>query len=200
MDIEMVYDFVERMCLKYCIDESHDVSHSKDCVYFAKELMPLNVSEDLRTVILFAAAVHDTVDKKYTSFEAVNEVREFFQSINLPTPLISAIIDIITTMSYSFLVSRRKESLSFPDHGKWQEAYHIVRNADLLCSFRVKRCFQYQKHLTPEISDNEAMKKVADLFQTRVFAYEINGWLTIEKARSLSTSLREKAYADLILI
>ena len=200
MDLEKVYEFVERMCVKYCIDESHDVSHSKDCVHFATELMPVKVSEDVRTVILFAAAVHDTVDKKYTSFEAVNEVREFFQSIHLPTTLINAIVDIITTMSYSFLVSRRKESLSFPDHGEWEEAYHIVRNADLLCSFRVKRCFQYQKHLTPEISDNEAMKKVADLFRTRVFAYEINGWLTIDKARSLSTSLRKKAHEDLILI
>ena len=106
MNIERVYDFVERMCVKYCIDESHDVSHSKDCVHFATELMPLKVSEDVRTVILFAAAVHDTVDKKYTSFEAVNEVREFFKSINLPTPLINAIVDIITTMSYNNCVPK----------------------------------------------------------------------------------------------
>ena len=198
--MELVYDFVEKMCVKYRIDESHDLSHSKDCVQFAQELMPPNASENVKTVILFAAAVHDTVDKKYTSIEAVTEVREFFQSIYLPTPLIDAIINIITTMSYSYLVSRRKQNLSFPEHGEWQEAYHVVRHADLLCSFRVKRCFQYQKHLTPDISDQEAMTRVNDLFKIRVFAYEINGWLTMEKARSLSTSLKDEAYADLILI
>ena len=202
--MEKVFEFVEKMCWKYCIDESHNVTHSLDCVQFANVLIDAQaetISNDEKTVILFAAAVHDTVDKKYTqSSLAVEEVRDFFESIDLPHELIDAIVDIITTMSYSYLLDRQKNGLSFPfpDHGKWQNAYHIVRHADLLCSYRVKRCLQYQKHLTPYISDEDAMEKVRHLFQVRVFAYRVNGWLTLDKAVELSIDLEREAKKDLM--
>jgi hypothetical protein len=191
---------VEKMCWKYCIDESHNVTHSLDCIQFANLLLDenQNVSRDQKTVILFAAAVHDTVDKKYTqSSLAVKEVRDFFESIDVARDLIDAIINIITTMSYSYLLDRQKNGLSFPDHGKWQNAYHIVRHADLLCSYRVKRCLQYQKHLTPYISDEDAMERVRHLFQVRVFAYKVNGWLSLEKAVELSIDLEKEALNQL---
>jgi len=200
--MEKVFEFVEKMCWKYCIDESHNVTHSLDCVQFANVLIDAQtetVSNDEKTVILFAAAVHDTVDKKYTqSSLAVKEVIDLFESIDVAKDLINAIVNIITTMSYSYLIDRQKNGLSFPDHGKWQNAYHIVRHADLLCSFRVKRCLQYQKHLTPDIADQDAMEKVRHLFQVRVFAYRVNGWLTLDKAVELSIELEEEAKKDLL--
>jgi len=200
--MEKVFEFVEKMCWKYCIDESHNVTHSLDCVQFANVLIDAQtetVSNDEKTVILFAAAVHDTVDKKYTqSSLAVKEVIDFFESIDVAKDLINAIVNIITTMSYSYLIDRQKNGLSFPDHGKWKNAYHIVRHADLLCSFRVKRCLQYQKHLTPDIADQDAMEKVRHLFQVRVFAYRVNGWLTLDKAVELSIELEEEAKKDLL--
>jgi hypothetical protein len=198
--MQKVLEFVEKMCWKYCIDESHNVTHSLDCIQFANLLLDenQNVSRDEKTVILFAAAVHDTVDKKYTqSSLAVKEVRDFFESIDVARDLIDAIINIITTMSYSYLLDRQKNGLSFPDHGKWQNAYHIVRHADLLCSYRVKRCLQYQKHLTPYISDEDAMERVRHLFQVRVFAYKVNGWLSLEKAVELSIDLEKEALNQL---
>jgi len=198
--MQKVLEFVEKMCWKYCIDESHNVTHSLDCIQFANLLLDenKNVSRDEKTVILFAAAVHDTVDKKYTqSSFAVKEVRDFFESIDLPHELIEPIVSIITTMSYSYLLDRQKNGLSFPNHGKWQNAYHIVRHADLLCSYRVKRCLQYQKHLTPDISDEDAMERVRHLFQVRVFAYKVNGWLTLEKAVELSIDLEKEALNQL---
>ena len=198
--MQKVLEFVEKMCWKYCIDESHNVTHSLDCIQFANLLLDenQNVSRDQKTVILFAAAVHDTVDKKYTqSSLAVKEVRDYFESIDVARDLIDAIINIITTMSYSYLLDRQKNGLSFPDHGKWQNAYHIVRHADLLCSYRVKRCLQYQKHLTPYISDEDAMERVRHLFQVRVFAYKVNGWLSLEKAVELSIDLEKEALNQL---
>ena len=200
--MQKVLEFVEKMCWKYCIDESHNVTHSLDCIQFANLLLDenQNVSRDEKTVILFAAAVHDTVDKKYTqSSLAVKEVRDFFESIDLPHELIEAIVSIITTMSYSYLLDRKKNGQSFPDHGKWQNAYDIVRHADLLCSYRVKRCLQYQKHLTPYISDEDAMERVRHLFQVRVFAYKVNKWLTLEKAVELSIDLEKEAKKELLM-
>jgi hypothetical protein len=200
--MQKVLEFVEKMCWKYCIDESHNVTHSLDCIQFANLLLDenQNVSRDEKTVILFAAAVHDTVDKKYTqSSLAVKEVRDFFESIDLPHELIEAIVSIITTMSYSYLLDRKKNGQSFPDHGKWQNAYDIVRHADLLCSYRVKRCLQYQKHLTPYISDEDAMERVRHLFQVRVFAYKVNGWLTLDKAVELSIDLEKEAKKELLM-
>jgi|694.fasta_scaffold22542_4 hypothetical protein len=200
--MQKVLEFVEKMCWKYCIDESHNVTHSLDCIQFANLLLDenQNVSRDEKTVILFAAAVHDTVDKKYTqSSLAVKEVRDFFKSIDLPHELIEAIVSIITTMSYSYLLDRKKNGQSFPDLGKWQNAYDIVRHADLLCSYRVKRCLQYQKHLTPYISDEDAMERVRHLFQVRVFAYKVNGWLTLEKAVELSIDLEKEAKKELLM-
>jgi hypothetical protein len=193
-----VYAFVEQMCSKYGIDKSHDVDHAKDCVQFATQLLDDTITDEQRTVILYAAAVHDTVDKKYVPIEqACSEVRSFFETLGLEPRLIQAILAIITTMSYSYLVKRRAEGLSFPDHGPWQTAYHIVRHADLLCAYRVERCFQYQKHIMPEISDADAMIAVRKIFDNRVFKYISDGWLTLPKAVMIAGPLVNAAYVEL---
>jgi hypothetical protein len=58
---------------------------------------------------------------------------------------------------------------------------------------------QYQKHLTPYISDEDAMERVRHLFQVRVFAYKVNGWLTLEKAVELSIDLEKEAKKELLM-
>jgi hypothetical protein len=85
----------------------------------------------------------------------------------------------------------------FPDHGRYQDVYHIVREADLLCSYRVRRCYLYQKHISPNMPEPEVWKNVANLFETRVFKYVKNGWLTLPKAISWAEKLEEVARRDL---
>ena len=185
--MDPVYAFVEQMCSKYGIDESHGVNHAKDCVQFAIQLLDDTISEDQRTVILYAAAVHDTVDKKYVPIEkATNEVRTFFESLRLEPELIQAILNIITTMSYSYLTKRKSEGLSFPDHGIWQHAYHIVRHADLLCAYRVERCFQYQNHIMPGRPEADSWVAVKKIFDIRVFKYISDGWIVLPKALEIA--------------
>lgn len=196
--MDPVYAFVEQMCSKYGIDESHGINHAKDCVQFATQLLDETITDDERTVILFAAAVHDTVDKKYTPVDqATEEVHNFLESLELEHVLINAILDIITTMSYSYLTNRKLKGLSYPDHGIWEEAYHIVRHADLLCAYRVERCFHYQKHVTPGISEEDAMIAVKKIFKTRVFRYIADGWITLPKAVELAETMEIEAYAYL---
>jgi HD superfamily phosphodiesterase len=192
-----LYDFIKDVCIRYGIDASHDLSHAKDCVNIANLITPVEFYE--REMIVYAAALHDCVDKKYINpIEGVQNVEKFLISEGWNTERIKALIHIITTMSYSYLNSIMVDGrIVFPDHGKYQGVYHIVREADLLCSYRVRRCYLYQKHISPNMPEPEVWKKVANLFETRVFKYVEKGWLTLPKAQSWAEKLEEVARKDL---
>ena len=197
--MDLVYHFVEHMCKKYKIDESHDLTHAKDCVDYAKILMEPDATPKEREIIVFAAALHDTVDKKYVPVkDGCAQVRIFLYAIGMSDEDASAIINIISTMSYSYLKQRQQEGLSYPDHGPWNKAYHIVRHADLLCSYKVKRCFQYQKHIAPTMPDRDCWKAVEAIFETRMMRYVTDGWIFLPKAIMLVKPLFKKAEKDLI--
>jgi HD superfamily phosphodiesterase len=192
-----LYDFIKDVCNKYAIDTSHDLTHAKDCVNIANLITPLNFND--REMIVYAAALHDCVDKKYINpIEGVQNVQNFLTSEGWNAERIDALIHIITTMSYSYLNSIMVNGrIVFPDHGKYQDVYHIVREADLLCSYRVRRCYLYQKHISPNMPESEVWKKVANLFEIRVFKYIQNGWLTLPKSISWAEKLEEIARKDL---
>lgn len=199
-NMDDVYQFVQHMCKKYKIDESHDLSHALDCVSFARQLLEPDVSKEERIVTLYAAALHDTVDKKYVPVrDATAQVRIFLYAIGLSEEHTSAIIDIISTMSYSYLKKRREEGLDYPDHGKWNRAYHIVRHADLLCSYRVERCFKYQKRITPDISNKECWKNVHKIFEERMMQYVSENWIFLPRAIVLVQPLFKEAAKELSL-
>lgn len=199
-NMEDVYEFVQHMCKKYRIDESHDITHAKDCVEFAKQLLEPDVSKDERMITLYAAALHDTVDKKYVPVrDAAAQVRIFLYAIGLSDEHASAIIDIITTMSYSYLKKRREEGLDYPDHGIWNRAYHIVRHADLLCSYRVERCYQYQKRITPDMPKRECWKLVEKIFEERMMSYITDNWIFLPRALVLVVPLFKQAARELSL-
>ena len=199
-NLPLVYEYVEHICKKYKIDESHDVGHAKDCVQFAEQLLEPNTPELERVITVYAAALHDTVDKKYVPVkDGCAQVHMFLYGIGLEEDEIHTILSIITTMSFSYLKVRKEDGLSYPDHGQWNRAYHIVRHADLLCSYRVERCFHYQKRLTPTISDDECWVKVEQLFEKRMMRYVHDGWITLPKAMRLVVPLFKQAADDLIV-
>jgi hypothetical protein len=86
----------------------------------------------------------------------------------------------------------------WPDHGIWQRAYHLTRHADLLDGYKVERCYIYQKHKSPDMSDDEAWGLVENLFEKRVLKYVSDGWITMPKAVQLAKSLDENARIVLI--
>jgi HD superfamily phosphodiesterase len=192
-----LYNFIKDVCNTYGIDGSHDLSHAKDCVNIANLITPLHFHD--HEMIVYAAALHDCVDKKYINpIEGVQNVQNFLTAEGWGTERINALIDIITTMSYSYLNSIMVEGkIVFPDHGKYQDVYHIVREADLLCSYRVRRCYLYQKHISPNMPEPEVWQNVVNLFETRVFKYLENGWLTLPKAQAWASKLEEIARKDL---
>ena len=195
MDFTQLYSFIDELCRDYNIDESHNLIHSKDCVEFAHKIMDYNCTAEERQVIIYAAALHDCVDKKYVNVEVASKrVHDFLLSQGWSKDMAGVVLRIITSMSYSMLNAQKVGSTCvFPDHGPWQRAYHIVRHADLLCSYRVERCYQYQRHLDPNMPSVECWEKVEKLIQRRVFRYVSDGWITLTRAQALVPELVRKA-------
>jgi HD superfamily phosphodiesterase len=197
--MDVLYTFIDEFCKEYNIDPSHDVTHSRDCVRFAEKLMDYSFSEDEKTMARYAAALHDCVDKKYVDPELASlHVHQFLTSIGWSNTRASALLAIVTTMSYSKLnaltVDRKPV---FPDHGDWGRVYHIVRQADLLCSYRVHRCYQYQLRIHPDWTEAEHWVRVEAMFQDRMFKYVTNGWFVSREAMALIPALIMQAKKDL---
>jgi hypothetical protein len=202
MEFPDIFNFVEKQCEKYKIDLSHGVIHSRRCVKWVERMIQSNIySEEEKTVAIYSAAIHDLCDKKYTPiFEAVAEIRKWLYDL-LSSEMTEAVLSIIQTMSYSFLnqrkcissISNEKETLWYPDHGKWTRAYHLARHADLLDGYHVGRCYLYNKHAHPEMSEENAWGIVNGMFERRMFRYVSDGWITDPIALEIVPSLEEEA-------
>jgi hypothetical protein len=81
----------------------------------------------------------------------------------------------------------------FPNHGKWQRAYHVARHADLLEGYIVARCVLYNIHLFPEKSMDDHWKRADELFQERVFTYISEGWIFLPGALAMASTLEQEA-------
>ena len=195
--MDSLFNFIEKQCQKYNIDESHGLKHAKGTYHRANEiLMSLNeVSDEERRMALYAAALHDTCDSKYTPVnEAANEIGYFLRSQHWLPEEINALIKIVTSMSYSKLKkSLNSGQIDFPNHGKWQRAYHVARHADLLEGYIVARCVLYNIHLFPEKSMDEHWQRANELFSERVYTYVSEGWIFLPVALKMATSLQEEA-------
>ena len=195
--MDQLFAFIEKQCKQYGIDESHGLKHAKGTLMRANQILSSmsDISEDERRMSLYAAAIHDTCDSKYTPVnEAAKAIGFFLRSQGWSPQDISALINIVTSMSYSKL----KKSLSsgqvdFPNHGIWQRAYHVARHADLLEGYIVARCVMYNQHIFPSKSMDEHWQMVSELFSERVFTYVSEGWIFLPYAIELSKSLEEEA-------
>ena len=169
------------MCERYTIDESHGLKHAIGTMKRADDILGQleDVSEDERKIALYAAALHDTCDHKYTDVEeASRQIREWLLKQGWSIMHADAVIEIITTMSYSKL----KKMFGYPDHGPWQRAYHVARHADLLESFIVARCVLYDRKIHPERSEDAHWLRAEELFRDRVFTYVSEGWIFMPEA------------------
>ena len=72
-------------------------------------------------------------------------------------------------MSYSHV-----KTFGFPNLGKYQTAYNIVREADLLCAYDFDRCMLYNMY---QLNGNmeESFDEAESLFQKRMFKHNDDG-------------------------
>lgn len=192
--MDELWRFIEERCQTLGIDESHGLKHSKAVVQWAIQLIESeeSLSEEERKMIIYAAALHDMCDSKYTDVEKSSQViKSWLLEQDWSEDTASALVRIVTTMSYSKL-KKAAETVGhrvWPDHGRWQLAYHITRHADLLDSYKVERCYQFQKHKFPEMGEEETWKIAQTLFENRVFRYMTDGWITLPKAVTIAVGL-----------
>ena len=187
MNTDQLFLFIETMCQQYNIDESHGLKHAKGTMNRALAILTSfsDILDQERRIVLYAAALHDMCDHKYTDVaQSSKQIKAWLlynQQWNEADA--SIVIKIITTMSYSQLKMNRLCGIAgYPDHGVWQRAYHIVRHADLLEGFIVARCVLYNRHIHPEMTEDQHWLRAEELFRTRVFLYISESWIFIPAA------------------
>jgi len=196
--MEALFDFIESQCKKYKIDESHGLKHAKGTLVKASEILKTlqGVTSDERRMALYASAIHDMCDTKYTDVkEASEDIRLFLTGEeNWSMNDANSLIAIVTTMSYSKLkMAAAGGPPTYPDHGIWQRAYHVARNADLLEGYIVARCALYNKQIHPDYTEEQHWNRVEELFEKRVFMYKEDGWIILPGAIMLIYDLEVEA-------
>lgn len=168
--LNKLFSFVILTTKKYSIDESHGISHAMDILHFASiiyknEIMKTPLLKNNERIIYVSAILHDMCDKKYMSEkEGIESIEEFLKE-KIPRNEIDITKKIISTMSYSTVKKN-----GFPDLQEYQLAYHIVREADLLCAYDFDRAMIYNIHKT-DGNITTAFDDSEKIFNTRVLKH-----------------------------
>ena len=193
--INRAFQYVGKITEIYKIDESHGLKHSMEVFGFAKRIYESELKtnpflEEQREIIFAAAIGHDTCDKKYMDeTEGVSNYKEYLSDIMRPEDL-EIMGKIISTMSYS-----KVKVHGYPDLGKYQLAYHIVREADLLAAYDIDRCIMYTMH-RDNCDYTSALQEAFDLFDYRVFKMRTDRLFKTSYSRKESLKLHKKAQKD----
>ena len=191
--------FIEQECQDQNIDESHGLRHSIGTMRRARNIMETigTITLEEQNMVTYAAALHDLCDSKYTDAASASlRIKAWLMwEAGWPRKDAEALIHIVNTMSYSKLRKIKEQNAvhTYPNHGKWQRAYHIVRQADILESFIPARCVLYNMHKHPEKSEDDHWRAAWYLFHTRVFNYVKDGWITIPGALAMVPDLEKEA-------
>jgi len=192
-----LFKFVIYTVEKHNIDESHGLSHAFNILLHANKIYESELKKcpelaKYEKVIYVASIVHDACDKKYMEVEVgLYEIEQllFRENMGLSSSDINAIRDIISTMSYS-----KVKLHGFPVLGEYQHAYHIVREADLLCAYDFDRCMIYQMS-THNSNIEDAFDDAIRLFDNRVFRHNDHGLFITDYSKQLFPTLEMQCYA-----
>lgn len=100
---------------------------------------------------------------------------------------IDIIKQIISTMSYSTVKKN-----GYPNLGKYQMAYHIVREADLLTAYNFDRSVIYHMHKT-DGDFLKAYENALNLFENRVLRHHKDELFITEYSKKKGLELHDKA-------
>jgi hypothetical protein len=162
---------IEKHSIQYNIDQSHNHIHSAEVANYCLEL--LKCEKDIgfkdKKIALLGSLFHDTIDSKYMKGQNTEIILKNLLEKIVPEEeeIIKDVIIFSKYVSYSKTVKKNKDgSLRFnlPEplqNVKNLKAYHVMRNADLLSSYNLKRSLIYHSHKNetknPELLTNEMM-------------------------------------------
>jgi len=187
-----LFQIVNILSAKYNIDESHGLLHSMQIVHYANDIYqhekynyPILQSERQKNIIYVAAVLHDMCDKKYVNeTEGMMEIREKWNEIfGEDEEILDIASKIINSMSYS-----KVKVVGFPELGDYQMAYHIVREADLLCAYDFERSMIYHMRTT-NCNLVEAYHSARIIFNERILRHNIDNLFVTEYSKRTSITL-----------
>lgn len=194
--INQAFKFVILNSQEYNIDESHALKHSMEVFNFANNIYESEVKkfpylESQRDIISLAAIVHDMCDKKYMNetYGIIN-IKNYMKHY-LPSKKLDVATNIIQTISYS-----KVKVNGYPNLGKYQHAYHIVREADLLAAYDLDRCIIYRM-MREKNSYTDALLESKNLFENRILNYRKDKLFITSYSKNKSVLLHNKALYDL---
>ena len=186
--------FVQYTSMKHNIDESHALGHSMKILHYTHKIYldqrvitPKLIEQE--PVFYSAAILHDMYDHKYTNknIPPLSTVLKY----HLKPIEITAVKDIIDNMSLS-----KVKKDGFPYLQDYQWAYHIVREADLLCSYDLDRAMIY--HMFHSKGDVlSSYENTQDLFESRLQNYYRDNLFLTEYGMANGHKLHEKSIAQL---
>jgi hypothetical protein len=195
--LSKIYYYVLLTCSKYNIDESHGIIHSMNTVQFTHEIFTNEARRypfmaEQEKVAYISAAIHDMCDKKYMNQEeGIREIADYLKK-DVTEEEMEMVKKIIGTMSYSNV---KKEG--FPDLGIWQNTYHCVREADLLCAYDFDRSMIY--HMTKgKCNIEDAFTNAEQLFRDRVFKQRPDKLFVSDYAKCKSILLERAARSRIL--
>lgn len=183
---------------KLGIDESHGLSHSLNVLHHSHNILESEIPlkpylEEQRDIIYTSAIVHDLCDKKYINEKnGIDYINSFLLSKTTLLPNeINVVKKIISTISYS-----KVKVDGFPSMGKYEMAYHIVREADLLSAYDINRSIIY--NMNQVNSDFEkSLQNALHLFDSRVLQHNRDYLFVTNYSKQLSKKLEIEARKDM---
>jgi len=198
MLLTKLFKYVFTISSKYHIDESHGLQHSMNTLYYANQIFKTELLakphiQSHERMIYVSAVLHDMCDKKYVDKEQQLLQIEDFLGESLPITEIKTVQQIISTMPYSYVKQH-----GYPDLHEYQDAYHIVREADLLTAYDFDRSMLYHLHIKPNSSIKETYLSAEDFFINRAFKHNDDCLFTTKYAKEKSKLLHKEAYERMI--
>jgi HD superfamily phosphodiesterase len=194
--INQAFRFVIQTSQEYCIDESHDLKHSMEVFNYANNIYESEVKKnpylcEQREIISLSAIVHDMCDKKYMN-ETVGIINiKNYMKDYLSEEELEVVTNIIGGMSYS-----KVKKNGYPYLGKYQQAYHIVREADLLAAYDFDRSVIYNI-MRNKCNYIESLYESKELFEKRVLSYRKDKLFITSYSKNKSVLLHKKAVDDI---
>jgi hypothetical protein len=190
--LSTIIQFMMSITKQYSYDESHGIIHGFNTLHTAYTIYEKEVGnypelKGQEKIILVAAVIHDMCDKKYMDeTDGITKIHNLFEHELKPYE-ITVVHDIITQMSYS-----KVKKNGFPELGKYQSAFNVVREADLLEAYDFDRAMIY--HLHHRNSDvSKAYIESIELFENRMFMHETDGLFTFEYTKNKSRILKTQS-------
>lgn len=188
-----IINFILCQSNKFNIDESHSLHHALNTLDFAKQIYNAELDnyphiQKQQSVIYTSALLHDMCDYKYTgdNIKELDHINQFLVENEYESDTASAICSIIDSMSYSKVMK-----YGFPNMKEYQTAYHIVREADLLCGYEFNRAILFGIH-QHGLSYKDAFYESKNVYEKRV-----NNIINMHMfVTTFGQSLANRLYAD----